>query len=449
MLDFLLVETQGAETADESLPEATQSLIDPSDIFESDVFSPEYPGSRSLACDGTGGNLFPEKSTLTGDWFGLRPKLADEGTTFNLYGTQFYQGVADGGRSQEGEYGGKFDYLAHISAASLGHPGLSLDLHGESRLGTSVNQIDGLIAPSNIAMNFPTEEGNLSALTGFKVTQALSEDFAIFAGKLNTLDEYPLHFSKRLGLDRPGIGGFMNTSLVFNPIVARTVPYSAAAVGAAFLKDGEPLFSLTIMDPRERATIGLEDLYADGAVIMPDLTLHGEFLGRPSTINLGGTYSTAVYTSVDPASYLVLPSGIIAGQKRGSWSLYANAYHALWVDPRSEDRHWGVFGQFGLSDGDPNPVRFVANGGIAGRSMLPNRTRDTFGVAFFYLGLSDNFKALTAPVLPQQDEMGGELFYNFSITPWCRLTTDLQIARPSTQSYNTVIIPGMRLEVVF
>lgn len=409
--------SQGAEIAGKSLPETNPATTVPGDGVEPGSFSVANPFSETLSCDGTDCDWFAEKSSLTGDWFGLRPKLADEGATFNIYGTQFYQGVADGGRSQEGEYGGKFDYLAHISAARLGNPGLFLDLHGESRLGTSVNQIDGLIAPSNIAMNFPTEEGNVSALTGFKVTQALGEDFAVFAGKLNTLDEYPLHFNKSLGLDRPGIGGFMNTSLVFNPIVARTVPYSAAAVGAAFLKEGESLFSLTIMDPRERATIGLEDLYADGVVIMPDLTLHGEFLGRPSTINLGGTYSTAVYTSVDPASYLVLPSGIVAGQKRGSWSLYANVYHALWVDPRSEDRHWGIFGQFGLSDGDPNPVRFVANGGIAGRSMLPNRTRDTFGVAFFYLGLSDNFKALAAPVLPQQDEIGGELFYNFSITP--------------------------------
>lgn len=298
-------------------------------------------------------------------------------------------------------------------------------------------------------MNFPEEEGNVSALTGLKITQALNENFAVFAGKINTLDEYPLHFTKRLGLDRPGIGGFMNTSLVFNPIVARTVPYSAAAVGAAFLREGEPLFSLTFMDPRERATTGLQDLYSDGGVIMPDLILHGDFLGRPSTINLGGTYSNAIYTSVDPASYLILPTGIVAGQETGSWSLYANAYHALWVDPRFENRHWGVFGQFGLSDGNPNPIRFVANGGIAGRSMLHDRHRDTFGVAFFYLGLSDSFKSLTAPVSPQQDEMGGELFYNIAVTPWCRWTADLQVAQPSTQAFNTVIIPGMRMEVAF
>ncbi len=391
-----------------------------------------------------------DRDQLTGDWFGARSGLAEKGLTFDLYGTQFYQGVAAGGVEQEGEYGGKFDYLVHLNGSQIGMTGLFVDLHGESRLGDTVNQGDGLLAPSNIAMNFPADTGDLTALTGVKITQALSENFAVFAGKINTLDEYPLRFDSRLGLDRPGVGGFMNTSLVFNPIGARTVPYSAAAVGAAILRDGAPLFSLTVMDPQERATIGLEDLYSRGVVIVPDLILRGEIFDRPSTLNLGGTYSNAQYTSVDPASYLILPQvGIVAGQETGSWSLYANGYHALWVDPADKTRTWGVFGQFGISDGNPNPVRYVANGGIAGRSMLPSRTLDTFGAAFYYLGLSDSFKALAAPVLPQQDEFGGELFYNYALTPWCRLTADLQVAQPSTRRLDTVIIPGMRMQVVF
>src|SRR5262249_423157 len=93
---------------------------------------------------------------------------------------------------------------------------------GETRLGNSVNRVDGLLAPSNIAMAFPKEGENTSSLTGVKITQALSQNFAVVLGKLNTLDEYVLHYDPKLGL-RPGIGGYMNTSLVFNPILARTV----------------------------------------------------------------------------------------------------------------------------------------------------------------------------------------------------------------------------------
>jgi len=71
------------------------------------------------------------------------------------------------------------------------------------------------------------------------------------------------------------------------------------------------------------------------------------------------------------------------------------------------------------------------------------------GLDGFYLGLSDNFKTLARPFQPQQDEYGVELFYNVAITPWARLTADLQIARPSTVGFDTVVIPGIRFQLLF
>lgn len=250
----------------------------------------------------------------------------------------------------------------------------------------------------------------------------------------------------------------MNSSLVFNPIAARTIPYSAAGVGAAVLRDGEPLFTFTAFDPEERATKGLENLYARGVVLMPDLVLRGKPFGRPGVLNVGGTWSSAKYRSLDPAAYLNIISQVLRdnpGQitrspvETGSWSVYTNFYQSLWVDERDEKRTWGVFGQFGISDGNPNPVRFVANGGVGGRSMIPGRTLDTFGVGYFYLGLSGDFKAVTRPFNPQRDEYGVELFYNFAVTPWARFTADLQIARPSTVGVGTAIIPGIRFQMLF
>lgn len=244
----------------------------------------------------------------------------------------------------------------------------------------------------------------------------------------------------------------MNTSLVFNPIAARTVPYAAAGVGAAVLAGGAPVFTLSVFDPRERATEGLEDLYADGTVIVPDFVLRTNFFRKPGVWNFGGTYSSASYRSLDRSAYLPLPPQLLGGAaplETGSWSLYANGYQAVRVDPRVKGRMWSVFGQFGISDGNPNPVRFVANGGIGGRSMLPGRSLDTFGVGYFYLGLSDQFKSLARPILPQQDERGVELFYNWALRPWCRLTYDFQVANPSTVAFPTVIVNGLRLQMLY
>lgn len=78
--------------------------------------------------------------------------------------------------------------------------------------------------------------------------------------------------------------------------------------------------------------------------------------------------------------------------------------------------------------GNPNAVRYVANGGIAGRSMIRVCKRDTSVVGYFYEGLSNQFNTLLALALSQQSEKGVEIFYNIALTPVARLTFDLQVA---------------------
>jgi porin len=382
---------------------------------------------------------------------GFKERLENRGITLDFFATQFYQGVAAGGRQQEFEYGGKLDLLTQFNGEKMGlWQGFFVDLHLESRLGHSVNGFDGLLAPSNIAMSFPEPEGNITALTGLKVTQALSENFALYAGKINTLDEFPIRYNSAQGLGRPGIGGFMNTSLVFNPIVARTVPYSAAGIGFAILRELEPVFTFTVFDPAERATTGLQNLYEEGVVLMPDFIVRTDRFGLPGIYNFGGSWSSARYTTLDPAAYLNVP--IELGNlptSRGSWSMYTTFYQALWSDPMNDKRTWGVFGAAGLSEGDTNPIRYSGSLGLGGRVMRPSRPDDTFGIGVFHLGLSSEFRDLASGVLPQRNEQGMELFYNRAIAKNVRATADLQVVRPSTVAFDTSIITGVRLEVFY
>jgi hypothetical protein len=50
------------------------------------------------------GGDFWSRSYLTGDWGGLRSKLADRGVQFDFNVTQIYQGVASGGTNRTGRY---------------------------------------------------------------------------------------------------------------------------------------------------------------------------------------------------------------------------------------------------------------------------------------------------------------------------------------------------------
>jgi hypothetical protein len=57
--------------------------------------------------------------------------------------------------------------------------------------------------------------------------------------------------------------------------------------------------------------------------------------------------------------------------------------------------------------------------------------------------LKDNLGPLQFRRLRAEHQV--EIFYNFHITPWLRLTGDLQILRPIPQIAGTAIVPGARL----
>ena len=109
----------------------------------------------------------------------------------------------------------------------------------------------------------------------------------------------------------------------------------------------------------------------------------------------------------------------------------------------------GVFGNFGISDGKPNPIRWSAILGIGGSSPISGRKHDTFGIGYYYLGYSDDFKDVAQVITPVRDERGLELFYNVGVTPWCHITPDLQIITPTLRHAETSLVLGLRMKIDF
>jgi porin len=107
------------------------------------------------------------------------------------------------------------------------------------------------------------------------------------------------------------------------------------------------------------------------------------------------------------------------------------------------------FGNFGISDGKPNPVQWSAIFGIDGSSPLRSRKLDTFGIAYYYLGFSDDFKEVARAITPVGDERGLELFYNVAVTPWCHITSDLQVITPILEHAQTSLVLGLRAKFDF
>ena len=389
-----------------------------------------------------------ERPKLTGDWSGWRSRLSDNGITFDISSTQFYQGVASGGLEQGFRYGGRNDYFLNLDGEKLGlWQGASVILHGESRYGESVTSLAGTLLSPNLLMSLPLPSGSVTALSGVTFTQTLSDELQVYAGKINTLDGFQQPLTGASNLT-----GFQNTAMLYNPVYARTVPYSTLGAGFTWLQNDEPVFSVCVYDTNDTPTTsGFKTFFNNGATVYAELSLPTTFFGLPGNHGLGATYSSGTYSNLSPSAYLDPIEGlvIVSPPITGSWCLAYNFDQALYVSPDDPERMWGVFGNFGLADSNPSPVRWFASLGISGASQLAGREADTFGIAYFYLGVSGPLKDLAPILLPLRDEHGMEMYYNVALTPWCQITPDLQVITPFRDQAETALLLGLRANVVF
>ncbi len=389
-----------------------------------------------------------ERQKLTGDWFGHRTSLAQFGINLDVSTTQFYQGVASGGLDQAFPYGGRNDYFLNLDGEKLGlWKGLFVTLHGETRYGQSANSLTGALMPVNLMLAVPQPNGSITALTGVKFTQALSENMLVYAGKINTLDDF-----KQPLTGAGGLNGFLNTALMFNPVYARTVPYSTFGAGFAYLKNQEPLFAVAVFDTNNTPTVsGFDTFFNNGATIFAQVNLPTKFFGLPGHQGISGSYSSGTYTDLSPDAYLDPIQGLVVQStpKTGSWCLAYNFDQALYVAPDNPKRLWGVFGNLGVADDNPSPIRWFASAGLSGASPICGRKSDSFGIGYFYVGVSDPLKNLAPRLLPLRDEHGVELYYNLAVTPWCQITPDLQVTTPFRNRADTSLLIGLRAKIDF
>ena len=122
----------------------------------------------------------------------------------------------------------------------------------------------------------------------------------------------------------------------------------------------------------------------------------------------------------------------------------------LVVDPCDPNRGWGLFGRAAISDGNPNPLHWFLSLGIGGSSPICGRERDSFGMGWYYIGLSDELGPIANRLLRPRDETGVELYYKATITDWCELTADVQVLEPAVRrNATTAVVAGLRGNIEF
>jgi porin len=380
---------------------------------------------------------------LLGDWWGLQP--IDDPAPFEFFvsSTQFEQGVASGGFRQGARWGSKFDMLGHLDTGRLGlWEGGTFDLFAETRLGQSVDKFAGVYSPSNLAMYFPKPDQQLTAITGLKFTQAITEKSGIYFGKLNALNGDRDRFLKY-----PLTSRFWNAAFNFNLALDR-YPYSTPGAGFYYVPDRGPALSLLVLDSHNAPrTSGLENLASNGVFLYAEAKQPTEFFGLPGKQTFAGLYGSGSFSELTPASFIELPIFTQPQPMRtGTWTLLWNFEQALWVDADDPDRKVNLYVQTGLGDGNPNPVRRFLSASICGNSPFRGREADIWGIGVYDLGTSAAAQAAWPGL---RDEYGVELFYNARIVPGCHVSPDVQILHPGLAPVDTALLFGVRMKFDF
>jgi porin len=445
---------EAACSANLPLPPVAEILVETTAYSSGDV---QNAGGNSCDCGLCSGNRdccccsgIWTRPQLFGDWLGARSCLAQHGVIADLELTQFYQGVASGGADEAERYGGKFDYMFTFLSEPMGlWKGGTLIMHAESRFGEAIEGEAGALATPNTNMLYPLPGQNDTAITGLLYLQALNERFALVAGKVNSLDFWTM-FYPNVGR---GVDGFMNlNSLAAGMPWLRYVQLSENVAGVLAMKGQQPQGAVIVFDPNNSsATSGVNNLFDQGAAVLGIWRFFTDWNGKPGSHLFAGGWSSRNYTALDEVKVVVIPGqglGLAPVPKAGAWTLGYYFDQVIWADPCNAKRKVQLFTGWSISDGNPSFSRWNAFVSVEGFGLIRCREQDRAGVAYFFNGLSDDFRRLVSPVLALEEVQGVELYYNAAITPWFHLTGDLQVVDNEDEADDPALILGLRAKIV-
>jgi porin len=404
---------------------------------------------------------FWSRSTLTGDWGGARNDLAQKGVTLDLNLIQIGQGNISGGKDVGWEYGGRGDLTINLDTQKMGlWPRGHITMEVEGNFGNSVNPQTGALMPVNTNQIFPIPGSDELNIPNVSIMQFLSDYIAVVVGKLATITPHTGDMNEFA--HGKGDTQFFNLAFNANPTVLVTVPYSTLAAGVIILPTKNPaeaIITINALDANGVANrSGFDTVFKGNTTYSIEGRVRTDFFGMTGHQLMGATYSARNFTSLDQR--IIIDDHEIE-QKDNSWSFHYNFDQYVYEPKKGQGI--GIFGRFGASDGNPNPVHYFYSIGVGGKGVISGRPLDQFGIGYYYMDV--NSPKFTGPLatreVPLQSGQGFEAYYNFAITPWMKLTPDIQVVRaaqkdkvvsiipPIKQSIDAATVVGLRLQMVF
>jgi porin len=251
-----------------------------------------------------------------------------------------------------------------------------------------------------------------------KLDENKTPHFAVFFGKLDTLDGDPNEFASGRGTSQ-----FMNANFIFNPALALRLPYSTLGAGVLWLPippgpKGGITVSSSVIDTNDSSTKTGFDDFGKGQSWSTEADFTYQLGDLPGGMNVGGLYSFNQDFAHLNSRFVFQPGeGLVVPKQNSTWAVYWSRWQYLFVEDHGkppaplqgqpEHRGIGLFARFGVADKETNPVEWAGSGGIGGRGLIPSRDNDSFGIGYYYnriqtlrlsniLGIRDSSQALNS-----------------------------------------------------
>ncbi|MCL2700814.1 MAG: carbohydrate porin [Phycisphaerae bacterium] len=386
-----------------------------------------------------------ERDRLMDGWFDCRDQASDKGLDVNLTVINVYQQNFHGGLSthrKAGRYSGYYNLELMVDFDKLKFiPGGSVyALAG----GSWSEGIDGPSVGSLSNVNGGARGYRSIDLLELWYQQRLLDDrIRIRAGKIDLTggpgdgSSHPMWFDTNAYANCEKTQ-FLNGALVINPLI----PFPEQGLGTVlYISPVDEVYVLLgVADSQaDRRTTGFASAFKhDTRVIaMAEVGVTPKF-DSPNGPMPGG-YRVGMW--YDPQPKLTFAGDV----KRNDVGLYANFDQMIFKenDDKNDKQGLGVFGRFGLADGDVSPTRQFYSAGLSYQGLIPTRDNDVIGIGIASGCLNRDFG------FDRRRETALELFYNVQITPWLMLTPGLQHITHAGGENRDALVGGLRLQVVF
>ena len=376
-----------------------------------------------------------EGPSLTGDWEGLRTRLAEGGVApYATYTAEGFattgQGISDGGDwTSVLEFGLDVDAqkLAGIPGGSVHASFLWIEGTDPSERVGNLNTISSLSAPAAARVYQLWYKQSLAPVT-VKLGQVVpGDDFMVSSTAA-------LYFNASFGT-YPTLTA--NTNASTYPLGAPGAVVTWQVTEAVSIQSG---VYVADAGPNDGSNHGFDWSTGHGWVVFSEVAYKTSLGGQPGIVKLGGYYDTAHFTDL-----------VTGDRDRGNWSVYVLGDQTLYAAAPGGPTATAFAGA-GLSpQQDRNTVYYYAQAGVNIVGLVPSRPKDVLGLGALYTRLSADYvqssRAAGTPVTSQEAIV--ELTYQAVITPFLTLQPDLQLVFDASQSRRDAVVFGLRLIAVF